>query len=277
MNKKNILNNNSKGDSIHERMIYMENKYEFVDETKTVFGGIVLHRIKALRSFGDVKAGDLGGFIEKEMNLSHEGNCWIYDNAEVYGKAYVYDNALIRNDAIICGRANVFGNAHVYDNAIIGDNAFIYGDANVFGNAHVYDNSCVFGNAYVYDNSHVYGDAKAFGNSRVYGDAKAFGNAYVYGDANVCGNARVCNEALIHGNANISKTSDYMVIGPIGSRNDYTTFYKTDNNTIYVRCGRFNASIDEFETRVQEVHGNNKHAINYNKAIDLAKTMINNE
>ena len=225
----------------------MENKYEFVDETKTVFGGIVLHRIKALRSFGDVKAGDLGGFIEKETNLSHVGDCWIYDNAEVYGKAYVYDNALIRNDAIICGRANVFGNAHVYDNAIIGDNAFIYGDANVFGNAHVYDNSCVFG------------------------------NAYVYGDAYVCGNARVCSEAFIHGNANISKTSDYMVIGPIGSRNGYTTFYKTDNNTIYVRCGCFNASIDEFETRVREVHGNNKHAINYNKAIDLAKTMINDE
>jgi carbonic anhydrase/acetyltransferase-like protein (isoleucine patch superfamily) len=243
----------------------MENKYEFVDETKTVFGGIVLHRIKALRSFGDVKAGDLGGFIEKETNLSHVGDCWIYDNAEVYGKAYVYDNALIRNDAIICGRANVFGNGHVCDNAIIGDNAFIFGDANVFGNAHVYDNS------------RVYGYAKASGNSRVYGDARAFGKAYVYGDANVFGNAKVYSDAIICGNANISKTSDYMVIGPIGSRNGYTTFYKTDNNTIYVKCGCFNASIDEFETRVREVHGNNKHAINYNKAIDLAKTMINDE
>ena len=255
----------------------MEKKYEFVDETKTVFGGTVLHRIKALRSFGDVKAGDLGGFIEKEKNLSHVGDCWIYDNAEVYGKAYVYDNALIRNDAKICGSANVFGNAHVYDNAIILDNAYIYDDANVFGNSHVYDNSCIFGDAYVYGDANVCGNAKAFGNSHVYGNAKVFGNAYVYGDVSICGNARVCNEALIRSNANISKTSDYMVIGPIGSRNDYTTFYKTDNNTIYVKCGCFNASIDEFETRVQEVHGNNKHAINYNKAIDLAKTMINDE
>ena len=33
-------------------------------------------RIKALRSFMNVSKGDVGGFVEKEENLSHEGDCW---------------------------------------------------------------------------------------------------------------------------------------------------------------------------------------------------------
>lgn len=44
-------------------------------------------RIKALISFRNVKAGELGGYIEKEGNLGQEGNAWVYDNAKVYGNA----------------------------------------------------------------------------------------------------------------------------------------------------------------------------------------------
>ena len=50
-------------------------KYEFTNKTIKI-AGHTLHRIRAVRDFGDVKAGDLGGFIEKEDNLSHEGNVW---------------------------------------------------------------------------------------------------------------------------------------------------------------------------------------------------------
>ena len=51
-------------------------KYELTEETK-VIGGKTLFRIRALRSFGGIKAGDLGGFIENERNLSHGGNAWV--------------------------------------------------------------------------------------------------------------------------------------------------------------------------------------------------------
>ncbi len=44
-------------------------KYELTTDTKT-FLGRKLFRIKALISFGDVKAGDMGGYVEKESNLS---------------------------------------------------------------------------------------------------------------------------------------------------------------------------------------------------------------
>ena len=64
-------------------------KYELTTECKE-FLGRKLYRIKALTSFSDVKEGDLGGWIEKEENLSQE------DNARVHGDAMVYGNAEIK-------------------------------------------------------------------------------------------------------------------------------------------------------------------------------------
>lgn len=66
----------------------MEKKYDFTDEMK-VFGDITLRRIVALRDFGDVKAGDKGGWIEKEENLSQDGNAWVCGDAQVCGDAHV--------------------------------------------------------------------------------------------------------------------------------------------------------------------------------------------
>ena len=70
----------------------MEKKYKLTEETKE-WCGRTLHRIEALKDFGDVKAGDKGGWIEKEENLSHQGDAWVYGNAQVSGNAKVYDNA----------------------------------------------------------------------------------------------------------------------------------------------------------------------------------------
>jgi len=53
------------------------------------FEGRKLHRIEALIDFGDVEAGDKGGWIEKESNLSHQGSCWVYDEAKVYDVAAI--------------------------------------------------------------------------------------------------------------------------------------------------------------------------------------------
>ena len=63
-------------------------KYELTSETK-VFLGKTLYRIKALVQFGNVNAGDLGGWIEKEENLSQSGNAWVYGDARVSGNAEV--------------------------------------------------------------------------------------------------------------------------------------------------------------------------------------------
>ena len=56
-------------------------KFELTTDTK-MFLGRKLFRIKALISFGNVRAGDMGGYIEKEENLSQSGNAWVSGNAD---------------------------------------------------------------------------------------------------------------------------------------------------------------------------------------------------
>lgn len=131
-------------------------KYELTSETLQ-YAGHTLHRIKALRDFGIINAGELGGWIEKEENLSQYGNAWVYgysmvydnaivsDNAWVYCNAKVYDNANVCDNAIIRDHARVFGNALVSDYADIFHYAMICGYVEVCGNAEIR-------NAKVYDN-----------------------------------------------------------------------------------------------------------------------------
>ena len=146
-------------------------KYEFTGEVKNWFGN-TLHRIRAVVAFGDVSVGDLGGWVEKEENLSHDGNAWVYDEALVYGNARVYD------EARVCGNARVYGNAH------------------------------------------------------------------------------------------------WLGIACIGSRSDFTTFFRTKDLKIFVSCGCFRGDIDSFVEKVKKTHGDNRHARAYLAAVELAKIKI---
>ena len=127
-------------------------KFILTDETIEMFG-VTLHRIKAVRSFGNVKEGDFGGFVEKEENISEHFEAWVYYNAIVCGDAKVYDNAKVYGNAIVCGNAKVYGNVKVYGNAIVCGGAKVYDNAKVYGNAKVCGNAKVRGNAKVYDNA----------------------------------------------------------------------------------------------------------------------------
>ena len=79
-------------------------KYELTTNTKMVLGR-KLFQIRALISFGDVKCGALGGWIEKEENLSQYGDAWVSGNAQVSGNAWVSGNARVdgNNDYITIG------------------------------------------------------------------------------------------------------------------------------------------------------------------------------
>lgn len=74
-------------------------KYELLDTDTKEFNGHKLFRIRALIDFGNVNKGKLGGYVEKEENLSHEGAAWIYGNAVVSGNAEISGNAWISDDA----------------------------------------------------------------------------------------------------------------------------------------------------------------------------------
>ena len=78
-------------------------KFELTTESIYLLG-TKLFRIKALVTFGCVKKGELGGFVEKEENLDHTGSTLIFGNAKVYG------NALVHGDEEVSGNAEVSGN-----------------------------------------------------------------------------------------------------------------------------------------------------------------------
>ena len=61
-------------------------KYEFTGETKVEFG-VTFKRIRALVAIASVgvNVGDVGGWVEKESNLSQvSGDAWVYGNTWVY-------------------------------------------------------------------------------------------------------------------------------------------------------------------------------------------------
>ena len=174
------------------------NKYK-LSNIAIEFNGVTLHRIKALKDFSDVKAGDLGGWIEKEENLSQIGNAWVYSNAKVYGNAKVF------------GNAQVFGKAKVHDNAVVCDDAWVYDNAEVYGRARIFGNATVYLNAKVYDHAEVYD------------------HAMVFVKAKICGNANVCGYAKICGNAVVKNNEDYIVFKNFWSSGRYFTWTKSNN------------------------------------------------
>ena len=69
-----------------------------------------LHRIRALRDVSaEVRAGDLGGFVESESNLSFEPDdtAWIFDDAIACNDAYVDKGAVLRGEAVVCDNAYI--------------------------------------------------------------------------------------------------------------------------------------------------------------------------
>ena len=57
-------------------------KFELTSEFITNIFGTKLFRIRALVEFGDVEAGELGGYVEKEENLDHDDDAWVYGDAD---------------------------------------------------------------------------------------------------------------------------------------------------------------------------------------------------
>jgi len=73
-----------------------DKKYEFTGET-------IKHDNRTLKRIRRLSDGLIGGFIESEHNLSHNGNAQVSDNAQVFGDALVSDDAKVFGDTQIYG------------------------------------------------------------------------------------------------------------------------------------------------------------------------------
>lgn len=228
----------------------MENKkYEFTGETKE-FDEYTLRRIRALVDIKHiVKKGELGGWIEDEENLSHEGNCWVNDGCYVCGGARVYENARIAGGAKVLYGSKVYGSAVVSGGSLVINNAEVYGNATIVGGAVVSDG------------------------------AKVFGAAIVDHGANVSNKAVLSNIAKVSGDViivdgNIDSESDFICVGPIGSRRAYTT-YNLKSGTVCTGC--FVGTLEEFEKQVISTYGadggEDTHYKSYKNLIEYFKTI----
>ena len=169
----------------------MENKYRLTDET-IEFNGVKLHRIEALKDFSVVKKGDKGGFVQSEKNLSHDGDCWIFNDAKVYSNAKVSESAIVYENAIVRGSSVVRGLAIVRGSSIVNDLAIVRGSSIVEGHSHVLEEAVVSGTSIVRGISTVLGHASIF-------------------------------------NAKIERSSDYIVFQNWWSDLDHFTWLKSNN------------------------------------------------
>ena len=110
-------------------------KYKLTNNKKDVCGR-TLYQIEALKDFGNIKKGDLGGWIEREDNLSQDDNCWVSGNAWVSGDARVYENAQVFENAWVLDNARVSGDAEVSGNARVSGDAQVSGNARLSANLH---------------------------------------------------------------------------------------------------------------------------------------------
>jgi hypothetical protein len=161
------------------------------DTIKAPFGERTLFRIQAKKSFGSVKKGDKGGYIENEDNLSSEGKAWISDHAKVFGKARISGNAQVYGDAMVYSEAEVSDNAEVYGNAKVNGSSQIYGNAKIYGNSEIY------GDAQVKDNAEVYDNAKVKGNALIYENAKIYAKGWVGFNQKIGGSREVIRDIMI--------------------------------------------------------------------------------
>ncbi|WP_442637963.1 hypothetical protein [Rossellomorea marisflavi] len=190
-----------------------ERKYEMTSETMKK-GNVTVHRIRYLRDIPKygVAEGDLGGFIQTELNLKHSGDAVILGDAVVMDDAHVKNSAIVKDEAVVSMRATIVGSAvisveaQVMGDAVVGGNAMVSDYAIVKDNAHVTETAKVLGYVTLSDSSRVSGQSALGGHVKVSGQAQVSHNCepkgkyekyHVFGDVQITGNASVESGAII--------------------------------------------------------------------------------
>ena len=74
-----------------------------------------------------------------------------------------------------------------------------------------------------------------------------------------------------NGDARVSGDADIIWISHLGSRYGTTTICRTKSNDLFVSCGCFEGTLNQFEAQIEKTHGNNKFGKEYMALISLVK------
>lgn len=163
-------------------------KYEITDIAHAQYP--FLHRIRALRNIGsEVNAGEMGGFVESESNLSYEpdDDAWIFDNAIACNGAYVDQGASLRDCAVACDNAYISRNAVLSGYARAEDDSYIRGAA-------LSEHARASGQGMILQSATSKCAPVLSGQSAVYG--KVSGDVRLTGMALVVSGEEICNDTL---------------------------------------------------------------------------------
>ncbi len=149
-----------------------------------------LHRIRALRDIGsEIKAGDLGGFVESEGNLSFEAedDAWIFNDAIAAGEGHVDKGSVLRERAIVCGCAYASHGTEMSGDSRAEDDAYIRG-------ARLSRCARVSGNGMVLQSPTTKAAPILTGSCSVYG--KVMGDVMLAGSVVVISDETISNDSL---------------------------------------------------------------------------------
>lgn len=173
--------------------------YELTEETMR-YNGKTLYRVRNLverviavidedgeRDMITLLPGQLGGWVEGAHNMPvDEPNCWIGDEAKVWGDSLVWmggsvmGEAEIENGCVFAG-GSVAGYVKVTGKRGVKRGVLIGGDSRVFGGAQLRDRADIAGFAVICDRAVIEGTAKVIGQVLIDGDAKVGGRARIGG------------------------------------------------------------------------------------------------
>jgi hypothetical protein len=148
--------------------------------------GARLYRVVALRAFRDVEAGQRGGYIEGEHNLSHQGNCWVAGKA-----ARVRQKARLRNDALACDFVDVSGNVEMWDQTLAHGHADLSGNVKMFDESEAGGYTQLFGSFEMRDRSRMGGHSVGCARASVSGNRFITGNCVLGGTFHIGGDGEL--------------------------------------------------------------------------------------
>jgi carbonic anhydrase/acetyltransferase-like protein (isoleucine patch superfamily) len=172
-----------------------------------------VYRIKALRDIPDrkVKKGDIGGFVTDKMTLSHQGKCWIGNNAVVHGAAITGDATVGDNAIIYAGnettsetikRLSSIIDTGMRDNFTALARITVEDEVVIKGNAKL----TAFSVSETYINPvKIKGGVRIFGEAQLSSPALIGNNVVIYGKAIIGENSRILDNAYIFANAVIGR------------------------------------------------------------------------
>lgn len=169
-------------------MTALNKKYEITELTHPHYPW--LHRIRALRDIGqEVRAGDLGGFVEHEGNLSAEpgDDAWLFDDAIACGEGYVDRNSILREEAIVREHAYVSHGTVMSGHARAEEEAYLRG-AVLTGHVRASGFAMILSSQETGKAPALSGQAAVYG--QVAGDVRLTGTALVISGEKICNDTK---------------------------------------------------------------------------------------